>query len=279
MISTTTKNLRKREVFINENQNYSKRFKYFDHTTYLPEEIVVHIFSFLSQEELCKSVRFVCKRWYTITFNPLLWKKITARREIPSSILCKWIEHSPLLKQLNLKGRNDVNLVTERVTKCCRNLESLRIENSRGTKKSSVMKSKYLCNLLTKCKYLHNIHFSGVVLQSCKFFKLFSKRRYFGTKRRCSYYGPVNHKQMKALIESIVSSDIYEAATLFTSGNRKISLKNQSGGTINNELNVLDTMNNIWKDVHYFNQNAFPMFDEEDDDDDYLPYERNNARW
>lgn len=277
MSLSITKIFRKR-CSINDNDNLissPKRTKSPDFTSRLPEEILIYIFSFLPHEDLYRSVRYVNKKWHALTYCPLLWRKITAKGEIPTEALCKWIEHSPQLTELNLQERSDVNLITEKVSKCCRKLESLKIENSKGTKKSNLMKSKNLCNLLAKCKYLQHIHFSGVKLRSYKFFKILSGRKHLSAKRKCSYFGPINHKQMKVLIESIISNDMYEAATLFTANNRRLSLKKRSNDTNQNYSNVLETINNIWEDVTHFNEIDYPLY-EDDEDEDYLPDERNN---
>lgn len=277
MLTSSPKNFRKREDFPNNTENDTiplKRLRYFDHTTTLPDEILVYIFSFQTLEQLYRSTRCVCKRWYVLASSPLLWKRISVENEVPSDTLCGWIERSPLLKELTLKGRSDIDLVTEKLSKFCRKLESLKIENSKGKKKSSFIQSKHLCNLLTKCKFLNTIHFSGVKIQSCRFFKLLSVRKHIGLNRRCSYSGPVNSKQIKTLIESIITSNIYEAATLFTSNNRKISLKNYYDNN-NNYSSLADTVNRIWEDINSVSQEYDPMFDDDDNDDyNYLPLRR-----
>lgn len=238
----------------------AKRLRNNDYFASLPNEILLYIFSFLSHHEMYTVVRCVCKRWYMLTSSPVLWKKITAKREVPSDILCKWIEHSPLLKEVNLKERTDINAVTEKLSTYCKNLQSLKIENSKGTSKSSLVKSKNLCRLLTNCKYLNNFYFSGVKIQSCKFFRLLSKRKHLGIAKKCSYYGPVSQKQMRALIESIINSNTYDAATLFTS-HRKISINELFGPENNNRLNLPVTVNHIWDDI--VNNNM------DEDDQDY----------
>lgn len=239
----------------------AKRLRNCDYSANLPNEILLYIFSFLSHKELYTVVRCVCKRWYMLTSSSILWRKITAQNEVPSNILYKWIENSPLLKEVNLKERNDINTVTEKLSKYCKNLETLKIENCKGNRHSNLVKSKNLCRLLTRCKYLNNLYFSGIKIQSCKFFKLLSKRKHFGVAKKCSYYGPVSQKQMRALIESIVNSDTYDAATLFTS-QRKISINEIFNTGNNNPINVPVTVNHIWEDI--INNN---VEDDEDFDD------------
>ena len=39
-----------------------------------PENVLLHIFSFLNYEDLCLGVRPVCKRWSRLTFDPTLWR-------------------------------------------------------------------------------------------------------------------------------------------------------------------------------------------------------------
>ncbi|KAJ8946500.1 hypothetical protein NQ314_008874 [Rhamnusium bicolor] len=197
-----------------------------------------------------------------VTSSPVLWKKITAQNEIPSNILCKWIENSPLLKEVYLRERTDINTVAERLSKYCKNLQSLKIENCKGNDNSSLVKSKNLCHLLTRCKYLNNLYFSGIKIRSCKFFKLLSKRKHFGITKKCSYYGPVSQKQMRVLIESIVNSETYDAATLFTANNRQISINELFSVENNNHVDVPATVDHIWEDI--INNNI----DDEDEDFD-----------
>nr|CAH7721178.1 unnamed protein product [Callosobruchus chinensis] len=233
-----------------------KRFRPLDLFFSLPNEVMAQIFSYLTHEELYKTARCVCKRWYLLVSSPVLWKRITAQQNVPSSVLLKWLEHSPLLKELNLTGRSDIDFVTNKVSRCCKNLESLKIENSGPSK---LVRSSNLCRLLTKCKQLNNIYFSGVKILSCKFFKLLSRRKHCGS-NRCSYYGPVSQKQMKALIESIISSDTYDAATLFTSNNRRIPIKTQSN---HESVDVPVTVENIWQNI---TSNSLTDFDQDDVD-------------
>ncbi|KAJ8920636.1 hypothetical protein NQ315_004775 [Exocentrus adspersus] len=241
----------------------AKRLRNCDYSYNLPDEILLHIFSFLSNKELYTVIRCVCKRWCMLASSPVLWKKITAQNEVPSRVLCKWIENSPMLREVNLKERSDFNDVTEKLVKHCKNLQSLKIENCKATVKPSLFKSRNLCKLLTKCKHLNNLHFSGIKIHSCKFFKLLSRRKPFGVAKKCSYYGPVNKRQMRALIGSIISSDCYDGATLLTS-HRKISISeflNTGNRNLANVPNVPDTVDIIWEDI--LNNNT------EEDDDDY----------
>nr|CAI5848200.1 unnamed protein product [Callosobruchus analis] len=246
-----------------------KRFRHFTPFCVLPNEVMVKIFSYLTHEELYKTARCVCKRWYLLASSPVLWKKITAQQNVPSSVLFKWLEHSPLLKELNLTGRSDIDFVTNKVSRCCKKLESLKIENPGPSK---LVRSSNLCRLLTKCKQLNNIYFSGVKILSCKFFKLLSRRKHSGS-NKCSYYGPVSQKQMKALIESIINSDTYDAATLFTSNNRRIPIKTQSN---QDSVDVPVAVENIWHDItsHSLTDVDLDDVDYEDDldDDDYDEY-------
>lgn len=239
-----------------------KRCRYYDYTKLLPDEILIYVFTYFDEKELYTILRRVCRRWYFLTASPTLWKKISAPEEVPLKILCSWLEQSPLLTELELTGRNDVNVIARKVSKFCKNLQSLKIVNSHGTKSSELLESRTLCRMLKNCKYLTNLYFSGVKILSCKFFQIMSRRKPLGAKK-CSYFGPVSQKQMKALIESIVTSDNYDAAALVTSGNKKISIKEISSG--GEEVPNIDS---IWNDImNHFDES----FDEADED--YFPEE------
>lgn len=223
--------------------NPRKRFCVYDYTVKLPDETLIEIFSYMTHIELYKSVRCVCRRWSLLASSSQLWKNIFVKNEIiPSQVLFKWLEHSSLLEQLVVKGREDINKITEKVSKHCKRLRSLRIENPWHSEET--LSGVNLCRLLTRCKYLNNLYFSGVKIRSCKFFKLLSFRKHFGA-NRCSYYGPISRKQMKALLDAIINSATYEAATLFTVNNKKIPIK------LANEGNHCEPIafDNIWDDI------------------------------
>ncbi|XP_045469312.1 uncharacterized protein LOC123676986 [Harmonia axyridis] len=211
---------------------------YFDD---LPQEIIVHIFSFLPGIEITKNISLVCKKWNQISSTPSLWKHIRADQQVPTNILLKWVQNSPLLRELHLSHRNDTDEIVRAVGKSSRNLQFIKIVDCWGSQKSMCIKSKHLCDLLKKCKRLDTFHFSGVKILSCKFFQLLSTRKCCGrNKRSCSYYGPVNSKQMKALLESLSKTDVYGGASVAAAKKKIfIDLDNQS----------MENFESLWRDI------------------------------
>lgn len=186
----------------------AKKSKRTDYTSILPDEILIHIFSFLNHEELYGNVRAVCCRWYRLILTPSLWKTIRASSLVPTGVVCKWIEHSPLLRSISLIDRNDMNSVAEKLSSFSRNLESIVVENCWGTSKSRVIHGTTLCKMLRKCPKLAHFKFVNSNIRSVKFFSLIARKR-SAVRADCSYSGPVNGKQLEALLASLRRNDHY----------------------------------------------------------------------
>lgn len=45
----------------------------------VPEELVSHVFSYLDARNVLKDAALVCKKWYGISTNQLLWKSFCER--------------------------------------------------------------------------------------------------------------------------------------------------------------------------------------------------------
>lgn len=227
----------------------------------LPDEILIYIFSYLSNKDL-STLQKICKRFYILSKTPSLWTKVTLPSHAPSEVVCKWLRQSPLLKQLDIQERRDLDVILQTTCKYCKKLRSIQIKNTNSMKMSSI-KSKNLCKLLTKCKNLSNIHFTGIKIRSKKFFKLLFETNQRGVTRR--YYGPVSHQQMRALIEGIVLSNNDASAIFITDHNSVIPLQQLSVRTSNDAIDIPGTVNNIWEDISN---------DVDDADEDFVPLER-----
>ncbi|KAK7097907.1 hypothetical protein V1264_004813 [Littorina saxatilis] len=46
----------------------------------VPDEVFLNIFSFLAQEDLCRHVTRVCKRWHRLAYDSTLWRKLDCSR-------------------------------------------------------------------------------------------------------------------------------------------------------------------------------------------------------
>lgn len=201
-----------------------KRLRFADYTLALPEEILIYIFSFLNHEELYKNVRCVCKRWYCLVSTPTLWKSITVDKHIPTEVLCKWIEHSPLLEEISFVNRNDMNTVAERVSRYSCNLQSIVVKNCWGNSRSNVIQGTHLCKMVKRCQHLNRFNFSQTLIRSTKFFKLLAEKRGLGHLSKCSYCGPISKKQVEALVKSLLNNQQYFVSSLYTGKNKKLTV-------------------------------------------------------
>ncbi|XP_028133305.2 uncharacterized protein LOC114328613 [Diabrotica virgifera virgifera] len=89
----------------------------------LPDEILLHIFSMITQIDLYRNVRLVCTRWNRLSHCSILWKKINDKEDIPFRVLCKWIRDSPLLKELHLEDRRITQMVY--ILRCRKSFENM----------------------------------------------------------------------------------------------------------------------------------------------------------
>lgn len=147
----------------------------------LPDELIILIFSFLPKIHLHKSVALVSKRFFSLTINPSLWRRISADGgQIPTKVLSCWIKRAKNLQVLKLHGRTDINIIGDVVGKYSNCLESLEIENSSGSTISTVLNHRSLLRIVKKCKRLDNIHF---ISQTSKFVRVNFSRSYLSLLR------------------------------------------------------------------------------------------------
>ncbi|KAH1019241.1 hypothetical protein HUJ04_009087 [Dendroctonus ponderosae] len=153
-----------------------RRLRHTDHTKTLPDEILIHIFSYLTHEELYFSARAVCKRWSTLVPTPSLWRSITGHSGISTNMLCNWIEHAPLLKAIRLYHRRDMNIIVQTLAIHSPNLEYFIAKNCCGTSRSSVIRGNFLCRLIRKCPKLKHFGFVECCIRSSKFYAMLKQR-------------------------------------------------------------------------------------------------------
>lgn len=162
-----------------------RRLRSFDPAPSLPNEMLLYIFSFLDINDLYYNVRKVCPRWNLLAMSSWSWKKITVGPEVPTEVLLYWIQFSPVIRHLHLDNRTDVEIILKAVSKYARQLESLRIEN--GWINQIYIRSKALCNLVTRCTKLNKFYFENIKIRSCKFFDLLEERRRRGELKQLRY--------------------------------------------------------------------------------------------
>lgn len=142
----------------------------FDFWARMPNEIRVHIFSYLTPKELVRASR-VNKEFHNYCFDGQLWTKFDATdfyQEIPAESLAKIIVSAgPFVKDLNLRGCVQVEHYkrAEVVVKACRNLINATLEGCRNFQKST------LHSLIKANDKLANLNLTGlpaVTNSTCK---------------------------------------------------------------------------------------------------------------
>lgn len=107
----------------------------------MPQELRIHIFSFLGPRELVRASR-VSKTFYQICFDGQLWAFLDASefyQDIPAESLARIISHAgPFVKNLNLRGCVQVEHYkrTEVIVKACKNLLHATLQDCRNMHKN-----------------------------------------------------------------------------------------------------------------------------------------------
>ncbi|KAI4601832.1 hypothetical protein KJ359_010697 [Pestalotiopsis sp. 9143b] len=142
----------------------------YDFWAYMPDEIRVYIFSYLSPKELVRTSR-VSREFYSYCFDGQLWTRFDAsdfHQEIPAESLAKIIVAAgPFVKDLNLRGCIQVEHYkrAEVVAKACRNLINATLEGCRNFQKAT------LHSLIKSNEKLANLNLTGlpaVTNSTCK---------------------------------------------------------------------------------------------------------------
>ncbi|KAI0603002.1 hypothetical protein F4775DRAFT_7689 [Biscogniauxia sp. FL1348] len=115
----------------------------YDFWVNMPDEIRVHIFSYLRPKELVRVSR-VSKDFYKFCFDGQLWTRFDATEfytQIPAESLAKIIVSAgPFVKDLNIRGCLQIEHYkrAEVVVKACRNLINATLEGCRNFQKSTL---------------------------------------------------------------------------------------------------------------------------------------------
>ncbi|XP_017769716.1 PREDICTED: uncharacterized F-box/LRR-repeat protein C02F5.7-like [Nicrophorus vespilloides] len=228
----------------------------------LPNEVLLKIFSYIPVKELFYNIRPVCKRYKDLAMSPILWKSIEVENEVPTTTLKQWIKSAKLLKYLSLRHRHDINSLAEEVSKCCKNLESIKLQNCWGSRSNYRLHSNPLCHLVTRCPKLSSYNFSqsrrfSSRFMSCKFFRLISKDdRHGSVMKKCNYTGPMTPKQMKALFSALEEYEVHETATIGNVNlNNRFKLRDIVR-YVQNEPSPNRIINEVWENINYGGVNA-----------------------
>ena len=79
---------------------------------FLPAELIINIFSYLSTFELCKHVAPVCRQWRQLARDQSLWRCIdfTPFKHLQSLDLLWVVRRAPFLQKLVIRGRVNITL-------------------------------------------------------------------------------------------------------------------------------------------------------------------------
>lgn len=147
----------------------SSKYSYFDR---LPDDVILHIFSWLGTNELCSSSR-VCRRWYNLAWDPSLWstiilhgERICADKAIKSILrrLCGQGQNGscPGVKQLFIyDGAKITDKGLTSLSRRCPELTHVQLQNCPTLTDSSISE------LVTRCPCIQRLDLTGCSLVSC----------------------------------------------------------------------------------------------------------------
>ncbi|KAB0800472.1 hypothetical protein PPYR_06212 [Photinus pyralis] len=188
------------------NKNFSGKFRINRNPTpinVLPTEILLHIFSFLSNEEILSKVRHVCRRWNLLTPKPTLHVqrlRILNPKRPKTQQICDIINSSPNITDVTISCRSDLPLILNAIGKASKELRKLKIINGDFCKRSRCRAG--INKILKKCKKLRRIGIDENKYYFRKSFKL-SVKEHSG--RRWSYKSTMDirnteHNQIPTLL-------------------------------------------------------------------------------
>ncbi|XP_069677218.1 F-box/LRR-repeat protein 7-like [Periplaneta americana] len=144
------------------------------HISRLPNEMITLIFSYLDVLELRASVAPVCKRWYELAHSPVLLRKLRFEGSRVATDTAKHLlEKAPLLRELTLVKRGDVDELLSQLCKTNRRVETLTIKQYSQESDSCrwlLLRAPLLNRLLRCCPCIRHLDLSEFNIRSGKFF-------------------------------------------------------------------------------------------------------------
>lgn len=141
--------------------------------TDLPPELLLEIFSWLGVRDLYENVPPVCKKFDILARHPSLWMELSFRKEsIPTSLACKLLHRSPLLRRLILKDRLDSDAILRQVYKSNRHIETIKMVSCRGSMRKYEVNGKILKRILEVCPKLFNLELMNTLVKTSEFYRL-----------------------------------------------------------------------------------------------------------
>ncbi|KAI0480696.1 hypothetical protein GGR56DRAFT_286283 [Xylariaceae sp. FL0804] len=131
------------ELAVTKPRPLTARKRLYDFWARMPDEIRVHIFSYLRPKELVRASR-ASKEFYKYCFDGQLWTRFDATefyKEIPAGSLAKIIVSAgPFIKDLNIRGCLQIEHYkrAEVIVKSCKNLINATLEGCRNFQRSTL---------------------------------------------------------------------------------------------------------------------------------------------
>lgn len=98
------------------------------HVNELPAEVLLHVFSFLSVEEICRSVAPVCRAWRDFAADPSLWTSLVFQKSVTDEQVQEVVSRAPRLVHLELKSHQDGEKLLTHVASTCPKLQHLTVK-------------------------------------------------------------------------------------------------------------------------------------------------------
>jgi hypothetical protein len=154
-------------------QESKKQFKTsVPHLTDLPTDILLQIFSRLSQRELMNSAT-VCKRWYMVSNHRSLWRQLTFTGYTPTTeTVYLMLRKSPGLHYLKIVERDDATAIVKEICRSNKELRTLIIKRCRGEPETTFINARVICNLPKSCRELTSLTIKTTEINSIKFYNI-----------------------------------------------------------------------------------------------------------
>lgn len=98
------------------------------HVNELPDEVLLYVFSFLSVEEVCRSVAPVCRTWRDLAADPSLWTSFAFQYSVTDEQVQELVSKAPRLVHLELQSHQNGEELLTHVASTCPRLEHLTVK-------------------------------------------------------------------------------------------------------------------------------------------------------
>ena len=118
----------------------------------LPDEVILHIFKYFSQTELCQSLVLICKKWHLLALDPILWQQLdlSFKSSFQSELMGPVFQRCSLLQRVSFRGRDEVHLSEiQSMVENCPNIREIDMGFTSGLKNSMFSLIVSSCQMIT----------------------------------------------------------------------------------------------------------------------------------